>query len=418
MTATNAVQRRSNPLAALKHRSFRLFWSGQCISLIGTWMQRASQAWLVLTIKDSPFLLGLVSAMQFVPVIFLGLFAGVVADRVSKKSMILMTQSCLGLQAFILAALVYTGRLQYWHVVALAAMQGICTAFETPAYQSFVYDLVGKEDLMNAVALNSALFNAASIIGPAIGGFTMQYFGPAVAFLLNGISYLFVLAALWAIKVPESAPKRSERNVRQEIGEGIAFARQSPMLLSTLLTVGLVGVFALNASVLVPVLAKDVLGQEATGYGILMSFMGAGALLGAVWLASFSHVGPQRRLLFGGAIALGMFEVLQSVHRSFALACGVLFLMGWAQTIYSATANSTLQVSTPDHLRGRVMSLYAFLHQGSAPLGFLFAGTVMDLDGASIGFLACGITTLLSVALVLWLERRSMVWSAKTGVGV
>ncbi len=414
---TTTISKRRNPFAALKHRSFRLFWSGQCVSLIGTWMQRASQAWLVLTIKDSPFLLGLVSAMQFVPVIFLGLFAGVIADRVSKKRMILTTQACLGLQAFVLAALVYTGKVQYWHVVVLAAFQGICTAFETPAYQSLIYEMVGKEDLMNAVALNSALFNAASIIGPAIGGFTMEYFGPAIAFLLNGFSYLFVLAALLAIKVPEATPKRSERNIKREIGEGIAFARQTPMLLDTLLTVGLVGVFALNASVLVPVLAKDVLRQGATGSGLLMSFMGAGALLGAVFLASFSHLGPQRKLLYGGAIALGTFEILQAGHSSFVVACGILFLMGWAQIIYSATANSTLQISTPDHLRGRVMSLYALLHQGSAPLGFLFAGTVMDLGGASSGFLACGVTTLLSVAFVLWKGRRGMDASSKTGGG-
>ncbi len=370
-------------------------------------MQRASQAWLVLTMKDSPFLLGLVGAMQFLPVLFFGLFAGVVADRVSKRKMILITQICLGLQAFTLAALVYSGRVQYWHVVALAALQGICTAFDTPARQSFIYDMVGKEDLMNAVALNSAIFNGARIIGPAIGGFTMDYFGPAMAFLLNGVSYVFVVGALLAMSVQETTKPSKQRNFRQEISEGITFARQTPIIQDTLLMVGLVGIFALNSSILVPVLAKDVLKLGATGYGVMMSFMGGGALLGAMTMASFSHLGPQRKLLYGGAIALGAFEILQAIPSSFVVACIILFLTGWAQITYSATANSSLQVSTPNHLRGRVMSLYSFLNQGSSPLGNLFAGTATDLFGATGGFFACGAATLLSIAVVLWIGRRS-----------
>lgn len=369
-------------------------------------MQRASQAWLVLTMKDSPFLLGLVGAMQFLPVLFFGLLAGVVADRVSKRKMILVTQACLGLQAFVLAALVYSGRVQYWHVVVLAALQGVCTAFDTPARQSFIYDMVGKEDLMNAVALNSAIFNGARIIGPAIGGLAMDLFGPAMAFFLNGVSYLFVMAALFAIKVQETPSTSKQRNFRADISEGIAFARQTPLVQDTLLMVGLVGVFALNSGVLVPVLAKDVLHLGATGYGILMSFMGAGALLGAMTLAAFAHLGPRRKLLYGGAIALGAFEILQAIPSNLVVASSILFLTGWAQITYSATANSILQVSTPNHLRGRVMSLYSFLNQGSAPLGNLFAGTAMDLYGASAGFLSCGAASLMAIALVLWMGRQ------------
>lgn len=394
-----------NPLAALKHANFRLYWSGQSISLIGTAMQRAGQAWLVLTMKDSPFLLGLVGAVQFIPVLLFSLFAGVVADRVSKRKMTVVTQLLLCLQALCLAVLVFYGRVQYWHVLALAALQGTCMAFDTPIRQSFIHDLVGKRDLMNAIALNSAMDNGARIVGPAIGGLIMDAFGPAMAFLLNGISYLFVVAALLLMRVSESAKSAGRRNFGRDIAEGISFARKTPHIQSTLLLVGLVGIFALNLNVLVPVFAKDVFGLGATGYGVMMSFVGVGALCGALTLASFSHHGPHRRLLYGGAIALGLFEILQFLPGNYAVACAILFFSGWAQITYGATANSSLQVSTPDHLRGRVMSLYAFLDQGSVPAGYLFAGATVGLLGARGGFLACGVTTLLAVGGLLWLGR-------------
>ncbi|KAF0195757.1 MAG: hypothetical protein FD169_1245 [Bacillota bacterium] len=395
----------ANPLAALSHRSFRLFWSGQCVSLIGTWIQRASQAWLVLEMTGSPFLLGLVGAMQFVPVLILSLFAGVVADRVSKRKLVMYMQLTLGVQAFILAALVYTGRAQYWHVLVLAMLQGICTAFDTPTRQSFIVEMVGKEHLMNAIALNSAIFNGARIIGPALGGFAMDAFGPALAFFLNGVSYLFVVGALFFVKVQETTSKNKERHFKQEILEGLKFVKDTPAVRETLSLVGVIGMFALNLSILVPVLARDVLRQSASGYGLLMSLMGAGALLGAATLAWFSHHGPKRQLLYGGAIALTVIQLALALPHAYWSAAVLLFLLGWAQITYSATANSSLQVNAPNHLRGRVMSIYSLLNGGVTPVGNLFAGTAMSLYGASGGFLACGGAGLIG-ALALWYGNK------------
>ena len=395
----------ANPLAALSHRNFRLFWSGQCVSLIGTWIQRASQAWLVLEMTNSPFLLGLVGAAQFTPVLVLSLFAGVVADRVSKRKLVMYMQLALGVQALILSALVYTGTVQYWHVLTLAMLQGICSAFDNPARQSFIVEMVGKEHLMNAIALNSAIFNGARIIGPALGGFAMDAFGPALAFFLNGVSYLFVVGALFLVTVQELPSKNKERRFMQDILEGLKYVKNTPAVRETLSLVGIIGIFALNLSILVPVLARDVLQQSASGYGLLMSFMGTGALLGAATLAWFAHHGPKRQLLYGGAIALTVMQLALALPQAYWTAGLLLFLLGWAQITYSATANSSLQVHAPNHLRGRVMSIYSLMHGGVTPIGNLFAGTAMSLYGASGGFLACGGVGLIG-ALALWYANR------------
>lgn len=393
---------KASPLAALRHRNFRWFWSGQCVSLIGSWMQRASQAWLVLEMTDSPFLLGLIGVMQFLPVMLLSLVAGVIADRLPKRKLILAMQLSLGAQALILSALVYTGRVEYWHVLLLALWQGVATAFDTPTRQSFIVEMVGKKDLMNAISLNSAIFNGARVIGPAIGGLVMHHFGAGLAFLLNGVSYLFVSYALLVIQVDEFPRQRRERDMLQEIREGLTYAYHTPHVLEVLSLLGLIGIFSLNMSILIPVLARDVLGQTAAGFGLLMSFMGAGAVCGASSLAYLSHLGPKRQLLFGGAFAMTITQILLSQVSGYWASVALVFLLGWGLITYSATANSSLQVAAPDHLRGRVMSLHSLLNGGTSPLGNLFAGTVTDLFGAAGGFLACGGIGLLCTTLLYW----------------
>ncbi|MBT9134274.1 MAG: Enterobactin exporter EntS [Firmicutes bacterium] len=399
------IRTKASPLAALRHRNFRWFWSGQCVSLIGSWMQRASQAWLVLEMTDSAFLLGLIGVMQFLPVMLLSLVAGVVADRVPKRKLILAMQISLGAQALILSALVYAGRVEYWHVLLLALWQGVATAFDTPTRQSFIVEMVGKTDLMNAISLNSAIFNGARVIGPAIGGLVMHQFGAGLAFLLNGLSYLFVCYALLIMKVDGLPPKASQRNMLQEIKEGLSFAYRTPRVFEVLSLVGLIGIFSLNMSILIPVLARDVLGQTAAGFGLLMSFMGAGAVCGAGSLAYLSHLGPKRGLLFGGAVAMTVTQVLLSFVAGYWSAVGLVFVLGWSLITYSATANSSLQVAAPDHLRGRVMSLHSLLNGGTSPLGNLFAGTVTDIYGASGGFFACGAIGLACTTYLLWRGR-------------
>jgi len=404
----------ASPLAALSHPNFKLFWSGQCVSLIGTWIQRASQAWLVLEMTDSAFLLSLVGAMQFVPVLILSLYAGVIADRVSKRKLVMYMQLALGVQAFILSVLVYTGRVQYWHVLVLAMLQGICTAFDNPTRQSFIVEMVGKEHLMNAIALNSAIFNGARIIGPALGGITMDVFGPALAFFLNGLSYLVVVAALFLMKINEAPATPKERRFTQEILEGLRYVKETHVVRETLSLVAVIGTFALNLSILVPVLARNVLHQSASGYGLLMSFMGAGAVLGAATLAWFSHHGPKRKLLYGGAITLTVMQLALALPQAYWSAGALLFLLGWAQITYSATANSSLQVNAPNHLRGRVMSIYSLLNGGVTPIGNLFAGTATSLYGVAGGFLACGGVGLMGSLIVRYMNQRAIISHPQT----
>ena len=375
------------------------------MSLVGTWMQRASQAWLVLEMTESPFLLGLIGVMQFLPVLLLSLIAGAVADRVPKQKLILAMQVGLGLQAFIMSGLVFAGIIEYWHIVVLALLQGVGTAFDTPTRQSFIVEMVGKDDLMNAISLNSAIFNGARIIGPAIGGLVMHHFGAGTAFLLNGISYLFVVYALLKIKVPVSSTPPKHKNLVAEVREGLHFVYHTPAVFETLSLVGLLGIFALNMSILVPVLARDVLGQSAAGYGLLMSAMGVGAVFGAATLAWFAHRGPRRQVLFGGATALTITQLIISRTNDYTLSLFLLFALGWGLITYTATANSSLQVASPDSLRGRVMSIHSLLNGGTSPIGNLFAGTVTEIWGAAGGFLACGGVGLLCTVGLLWRGR-------------
>ncbi len=398
--------RGNNPFSALKHHNFRLFWSGRAVSLIGSWVQRASQSWLVLQMTDSPLKLGLVNAARFMPVIFLSLYAGVLCDRIPKKRVILVTQSGLMLQALILSILVFTGKAQYWHILLLSIMDGICTAFDNPARQSMISDTVPREDVLNAISLNSAIVNGARIIGPAIGGFAMDVFGPALAFFINAISFLFVIVALLMMKLPEKLSQVKKKGTFSEIKEGLQYSLKTPTIRTVLGMVSFTSMFALNLSVLVPVFAAQVLDMSATGYGLLMSFMGAGAVLGAFGIASLSHRGPQTLLIYTGAAAVCILEMTMILPHTFMTAAVVMFGIGLMQITYSATCNSTLQLTAPDHLRGRVMSLYSMLNGGVTPFGNTIAGAVTEFAGAGVGFFFCGFMGLCSTAFLFSQHKR------------
>ena len=398
--------RGNNPFSALKHHNFRLFWSGRAVSLIGSWVQRASQSWLVLQMTDSPLKLGLVNAARFMPVIFLSLYAGVLCDRIPKKKVILVTQTGLMLQALILSILVFTGKAQYWHILLLSIMDGICTAFDNPARQSMISDTVPREDVLNAISLNSAIVNGARIIGPAIGGFAMDVFGPALAFFINAISFLFVIVALLMMKLPEKLSQVKKKGTFSEIKEGLQYSLKTPTIRTVLGMVSFTSMFALNLSVLVPVFAAQVLDMSATGYGLLMSFMGAGAVLGAFGIASLSHRGPQTLLIYTGAAAVCILEMTMILPHTFMTAAVVMFGIGLMQITYSATCNSTLQLTAPDHLRGRVMSLYSMLNGGVTPFGNTIAGAVTEFAGAGVGFFFCGFMGLCSTAFLFSQHKR------------
>ncbi|MDI6870410.1 MAG: MFS transporter [Bacillota bacterium] len=382
---------KTSAFSALHHRNFRLFWTGQMISLIGTWMQNVGQAWLVLTLTDSPFLLGLVSAAQFTPVLLISLFAGVVIDRVSKRNLLLLTQSALLTLALILAVLVSTGTVRYWHVLVLAGLLGLVNAFDMPVRQSYVCELVGgREDLMNAIALNSAIFNGARIAGPGIAGLVMAAWGPAAAFYLNSASFLAVIAGLWLIPPTPPPAEAANRQVLEHLREGLAYIRRVQAVGGPLLLLGILSIFAMNFNVLVPVFARNVLHQSAKGYGFLLSSLGLGALAGSLTLAGRARHGPDPYLLLGAGIGLGLFQIVLSAVRSYAAAAGVLALAGWSMMTFNASVNTTIQLAVPDVLRGRVMSVYTFLLAGVTPFGALFAGFLSSRWGAAVALQAGG----------------------------
>src|SRR5581483_1717117 len=277
---------------ALNHRDFRLFWLGQSLSVIGSWMQSVGLSWLVLELTDSPIRLGLVSALQFAPLLAFSLIAGVIVDRVPKRRLVLTTQVALMLPASALAALAWTGHVRYWHLAVLAAVIGVVNALDMPSRQTFTVEMVGRDDLLNAVALNSATFNAARITGPAIGGVLIARYGTAAAFFLNGLSFLPVVAALTVIRSgSQPAPRRGTR-MREELLGGIHYAARTPLVALILGLLLVLSVFALNHGVLVPLFAREVLHQGVHGFGFLMASLGVGAVAGAIAVAALSHHRP------------------------------------------------------------------------------------------------------------------------------
>ena len=393
-------------LRAFRYRDFRLFWSGQLISLVGTWMQSVGQAWVVLEITGSPLKLGLITALQFGPMLFLSFLAGALADRVRKRRLLLLTQGALMLQAFALAALDWTGQIQYWHVAVLATVYGIANTLDLPARQSFVVQIVGKNDLINAIALNSAVFNGARVVGPAVAGLLVARYGVAIAFLLNGLSFLGVIGALLAIH-NEGAPRpRAGHSLGREILQGLRYAWETPLIVLILSFMLVTSLFIVNFSVVVPLVAREVLHEGARGFGLLMASLGVGAILGAGALALVGRGRAPVWLLAGAAMvdAVGLMALGQVRH--FWVAAALLGVMGFAMIVFMASSNTTLQVTVPDALRGRLMGLYAFVHVGMNPFGALFIGSVAEKWGVPV---ACavggGIGAACLVALALILGR-------------
>lgn len=398
-------------LRALNHRDFRLFWSGQLVSLVGRWMQAVALSWLVLELTDSPLRLGIVNSLQFAPLLLLSFPAGVLADRLAKRRLLVLTQAGLMAAAFALAALSWSGRVRYWQVVALAAAIGVANALDMPTRQSFVIEMVGRDDLLNAVALNSAVFNAARIVGPAVGGVLIARYGTAIAFLLNAVTYVPVILALLGMEAG-SAPGAASRSLRAEIAEGVRYAAGSPLTSLVLSLVLAVSVFVINHNVLVPLLAREVLGAEVRGFGFLMAAVGVGALAAAVGVAQFGRPRPPLRLLVtAAAVAAGGVLALAGV-REFWLAAALLFVAGAGQIVFLASCSTTLQITTPDTLRGRVMSLYTLVFAGISPVGALVVGAVAEAFGTPA---ACAAGGGLGLAAVLalafhWQRRHALAW--------
>jgi len=370
-------------------------------------MQSVGQAWLVLELTHSPFQLGLVSALQFTPILLLSPVGGAMSDRFRKRSILLLSQTTMMVQAFVLALLVWSGHVQYWHVAVLAAVYGVGRAIDIPARQAYVTDLVGRSDVPNAVALNSLVFNGARIMGPAVAGLIIARFDVALAFLLNGISFVAVLAALTAIRTEGHPDPAGRLGIRAGLRGAVIYAAGTPAVAFILGLLIAVSLLVLNFNVVVPLIARTVLNEGARGFGLLMSSLGAGAVTGAIGLALLRRDYPPLSFLATTAAALctGVFA-LGLVNR-FAAAAALLATLGCFQIMFTTGCNTTLQLVTPDALRGRVMGLYAMTFAGMTPFGSLLIGTIAEHLGVRVACAVGGATGLVTVATLAFVAHRA-----------
>lgn len=390
-------------LGALAHRNFRLFFFGQGVSLIGTWMQSVAQGWLVLTLTNSPFYVGLVSGLGSLGVLAFTLYAGIVADRRDKRRLVILTQSISMMLALVLAVLVWAHVVTVWQVMVLATVLGVVNAFDIPTRQAFIVDLVGKEELMNAIALNSSMFNAARVVGPAIAGALIGAVGLAACFFLNGVSYIAVIAGLLAMRLPRFEPRPASGSAWMGLREVVAFLRSDRRVETLVVLTATLSVFGFPFLVMMPVFARDVLHVRAAGYGALTAAVGGGAMLGALAIAvNTRRIVHRGRLMIVGGTSFGVLVALFAQSRSFALSLMLLALAGCAMIVNNALTNTMLQTLVPDHLRGRVMGFYSFVFVGMSPLGAFQAGAFAERFGApaAVGF--GGLICALAITIAAW----------------
>ncbi len=387
---------------ALRVRNFRLFWIGQVISVTGTWMQTTAQAWLVLKLtNDSPLALGTVITLQFLPVMFFALYGGVLADRLPKRRTLVITQTMLMIQAAIFGILVVTGIVQLWHVYVLAVTQGLITAIDNPLRQSFIFEMVGRKDLVNAIGLNSMTFQGARIFGPALAGVVIQLIGIAPTLILNAISFIPVIGALLMMDASAffAATLARDGSIWGNLKEGLSYAVRTPTILSILIVVAFIGTFGYNFTVVTPLVADNILKTNAAGFGLLSAAMGVGALFAAIGTAYARHITMRRMLISGGLFSI--FLGALALSTSFSLSMVLFVLVGIASITCATSTNSLLQLNTPERLRGRVLSINVLLVQGSTPIGGLFLGSVGQAVGVSPAIFSCAVLCLLGVGVTL-----------------
>ncbi len=385
-------------LHALEHRPFRRFFLAQLLSQVGTWMQSVSQAWLVLQLTGSPLKLGLLGTLQFGPILVLSVVAGVIADRWSRRRLLIATQATLAAQAAALAALVATGRARYWQVAVLALLTGLATAVDAPARQSFVMSLVGRADILNAAALNSAAFNAARIVGPALAGVLIARFGVVPAFAINAVGLGVVLLTLLALPPEAGGRAAAGGSVGAQIGETVRFARRSPEIVPLLGLLLVVSLCVFNFSVYVPLLARTVLGVGPEGFGFLMAALGIGAVSGALALGARATPDPGLGLLLAAAAGACAGLVLLSASGRVGTVALLLLLTGASGIVATTGCNTALQLLAPDELRGRVMSLYTWVYGGAYPVGSFLVGAISERYGVAVALRGMGVIGLLLLA--------------------
>jgi len=379
-------------LRALRHRNFQLFFGGQLISLVGTWMQNVAQSWLVYKLTGSSFWLGATGFAGQIPVFLIAPVGGIVADRKNRRHVVIATQTFSMLLALILAGLTLAHAVQVWHVIVLAALLGVVNAFDIPARQSFIVDMVGKEDLINAIALNSSMFNGARVAGPAIAGVLVAKLGEGWCFFGNGVSYIAVIIGLLLMRV-NWQPQKPSGSPLENILEGFRYVRETQPIRVLLLLLGLVSVVGMPYAVLMPIFADRILHQGASGLGILMGATGVGALVGALSLAFKRGLKGLGTWVLLSSAGFGATLILFGISKIFWLSVGVLVPVGYCMMVQMASSNTLIQSIVPDRLRGRVMALYSMMFMGMAPIGALGAGVAAAHLGApltlAIGGMAC-----------------------------
>jgi MFS family permease len=387
---------------SLKYRNYRLFFSGQGISLIGTWMQRIAMPWLVYHMTGSELLLGVVSFAGQIPTFILAPFAGVLTDRWNKYRVLLVTQLISMVQASLLAALALAGTIQIWHIVVLSIALGCINAFDTPTRQSFVIEMVGKkEDLGNAIALNSLMFNGARILGPSVAGLLLATTNEGVCFLLNALSYIFVIVSLILMKLDKKEMRNKQVDFIKEMKEGLYYAFGFPPIKHLLLLLSLVSLTGMSYSVLMPVLAKQVLHGDSQTYGFLMGAAGIGALAGAVHLASRTTVLRLGRIIPASSILFGGSLVVLAFTRVTTVSIILMVFIGMGMMLQTAASNTVLQTITDDDKRGRVMGFYTIAVMGTAPFGSLLSGALAKMIGTPGTFIVNGIATIIGALVFL-----------------
>jgi len=388
--------------AALQHRNYNLWFRGQLVSLMGTWMQQTAQGYLVYELTRSPVYLGYVGFAAGVPAWLFTLYGGVIADRISKRKLLLATQTTMMILAFALAALVFSDLIQPWHIVVLAFLLGIANAFDAPARLAIVSEMVSRDDLTNAIALNATMFNTATAIGPAVAGLTYALFGPAWCFTLNGLSFIAVIVALLMIQLPPRAAAPRRASAWADVQEGLRHIVRSPAIRTLIALVGVTSLFGVSSATLFPAWAVNVLGGDATTTGLLQSARGIGALIGALLIASLGRFNYKGKLLTLGSLTFPLLLIVFSLIRWLPLSLLILVPSGMAIILIMNLANALVQTLAPDALRGRVMSVYSLTFFGLMPMGALWAGAVAEVAGEPAAVIL-GAAIMLGFAMLLWL---------------
>lgn len=407
-----------HPFHALRHRNFRLFFFGQFVSLVGTWMQVVAQGWLVLELTNSPFLVGLVTSLESLPILLLTLYGGVLADRIDKRRAIAFLQAGMLLESLALTLLTATGHVTIGWIMVLAPILGICSAFEVPIRQAFMMEMVGREDLINAIALNSSVFNLTRIIGPVVAGGLIALLGTTACFAANTVSFLAVIVAFVRMRPPFPGALEKKPDFQPTFRDGVRYALGTPEPRALLTLAAALSIFGLGPVLaMLPVYARQVLRLGASGYGGLMSAVGVGAAFGAITMASIGHRVDRRRLITTATLFFSSVLALTALHQSYLVALVGLAVIGFGSVLAAISTNTLLQTEAPDHLRGRVLGFYSFVVLGLAPFGSFQAGWISEHLGVPVSFLVGATVCAIGAVGVSWERGRRMARGALPGPG-